>query len=162
MSHEPGAIWWDSRRASSAPSGPGQCATSDLRVTVGGGNAAAGSAYYPLDFTNNSSAACTVYGYPGVSFVTAAGSQVGAPASRGGTTPRAQITIQPGAIAHATLQIADAGNFPSSSCGQIVNVSFLKVYPPNQYSAVTIPLSTQACSKKAVVTMNVSTISAGT
>ena len=49
------------------------CATSALKVTVpkGQGNAAAGSSYYPIQFTNASGTSCTLYGYPGVSFVTA-------------------------------------------------------------------------------------------
>jgi hypothetical protein len=33
------------------------------------GGAAAGSVYIPIDFTNTSGSACTMEGYPGVSFV---------------------------------------------------------------------------------------------
>lgn len=36
---------------------------------------AAGSLYYPVNFTNTSDAPCTLYGYPGMSFITAAGSE---------------------------------------------------------------------------------------
>jgi Domain of unknown function (DUF4232) len=147
--------------APTTPSGPGACSTSDLKLVVGAGNGTAGSIYYPLEFTNVSSAACTVFGYPGVSFVTAAGSQIGAPAGRDGTTPRVLVTVQPGAVAHATLQITEAGNYPPSRCGHIVSVSWLKVYPPNQYSALTVPVTTQGCSSKTLVTMSVSTVSAG-
>ncbi len=147
--------------SSPTPSGPGSCSTSDLRLAVGRENGTAGSVYYPLDFTNISSAACTMFGYPGVSFVTGSGSQIGAPAGRDGTTPRALITVQPGAVAHATLRITDPGVYGPSRCGHIVKVSWLKVYPPNQFTALTVPISTQGCSSTTLVTMSVSTVSAG-
>src|SRR5579871_6870941 len=51
---------------STAPAGPGPCLTKALRLAVGQQNGAAGTLYYPVDFTNVSSAACTLYGYPGV------------------------------------------------------------------------------------------------
>ncbi len=66
------------------PPGPPPCATSALRASVptGQGNGAAGSSYYPIVFTNVSGASCTLYGYPGVSFVTGVGgSQIGIPAA---------------------------------------------------------------------------------
>ena len=67
--------------AAPASSGTSQCTTADLRLTVGAANGAAGTIYYPLDFTNASSSACTMYGYPGVAFVSSpGGSQVGAAA----------------------------------------------------------------------------------
>src|SRR5712692_5096857 len=43
------------------PAGPGQCATSDLKLTIGQENGAAGTIYYPVDFTNTSGSACTTY-----------------------------------------------------------------------------------------------------
>ena len=51
------------------------CRSAALKVTVDSSQAggAAGSAYYPVNFTNTSAAACGLYGYPGMSFVTAAG-----------------------------------------------------------------------------------------
>jgi len=45
-----------------ASSGPLPCLTTDLRLTVGAANGAAGTIFYPLDFTNASSSACTMYG----------------------------------------------------------------------------------------------------
>jgi len=148
--------------SSPAPAGPAACSTAALKVSIGSnGGGAAGSAYVPLDFTNISGSTCTLYGYPGVSFVTSAGAQVGAAADRRGTTPLATITLAPGAVGHATLQVVDAGNFPTSRCGQLVSVPLLKIYPPNQFTAVTVPYQTQACTSKSLVTLFVSTISAG-
>src|ERR1019366_5795169 len=47
------------RPAPPASSGPLQCLTTDLRLTVGAANGAAGTIYYPLDFTYASSSTCT-------------------------------------------------------------------------------------------------------
>jgi Protein of unknown function (DUF4232) len=51
--------------ASPASSGPQSCATTDLKLAVGQPNGAAGTIFYPLDFTSTAGAACTMYGYPG-------------------------------------------------------------------------------------------------
>ena len=82
--------------ASPASSGPQPCATTNLKLAVGQPNGAAGTIFYPLDFTNTGSAACTMYGYPGVAFVSSpGGSQIGAPASRRSPPVPALITVAP-------------------------------------------------------------------
>lgn len=143
-----------------ASSGTSQCTTADLRLTVGSSNGAAGTVYYPLDFTNASSSVCTIYGYPGVAFVSSpGGSQVGAAAGRSSTAP-ALITLEPGATAHATLRVSDVliGN---NCLGQQVQVNWVQVYPPDQYSALFAQLSRQGCASLSLVTMFVSTVSNG-
>jgi hypothetical protein len=127
-----------------SPAGPRPCATSALRATVGSGNAAAGSSYYPIDLTNTSGASCTLFGYPGVSFVTGiGGSQVGVPAARspGSST---LVTLAAGATAHATLQVVDALNYPASRC-TVTKVHWLKIYPPGQFTALYASFSAQTC-----------------
>ena len=54
--------------ASPAVAGPGACQFNALKVTLGPGNAAAGSQIIPIQFTNVSARTCTLYGFPGVSF----------------------------------------------------------------------------------------------
>ena len=153
-----------SSSSSSAPpaaSGPLQCLTTGLRLTVGASNGAAGTIYYPLDFTNASSSACTMYGYPGVTFVSSpGGSQVGAPAGRGSNTAPALVTLQPGSTAHATLAVSDVliGN---NCLHHQVQVHWVQVYPPDQYSALFASLSRQGCADRSLVTMRVSTVSSG-
>jgi Domain of unknown function (DUF4232) len=51
------------------------CSTTSLALTVDDSqaDAGAGNSYYPLNFTNTSGATCEMYGFPGVSFVTAPG-----------------------------------------------------------------------------------------
>jgi Protein of unknown function (DUF4232) len=138
------------------------CATSALHVVVpsGSGNAAAGSAYYPIQFSNTSGSACTLYGYPGVSFVTAAGgSQIGAAATRNATLPAKVISLSPGQTVHATLQVVDALNYPSGGCG-LVTAHWLKIYPPNQTAPTYVSFTAQTCSKPKTV-LSVQTVQTG-
>ena len=137
--------------AGSAPMIPAsQCPTSALKVTVNKakGSGAAGTSYVPIDFTNVSSHSCDMYGYPGVSFVSApGGSQLGDAASRQTSFGPENVTLASGAVAHAWLGIADAGNFSPSACGP-VTAHWLKVYPPDQYAALSVQFTAQVCAKK--------------
>jgi hypothetical protein len=144
------------------PSGPAPCATSALKVTVSnsGGGAAAGSAYYPLQFVNTSSSSCTLYGYPGVSFVTAqGGSQIGPAATRNPATPKQLVTVAPGQTVHAVLQVVDAGNYPPADCG-MVTAHWLKIFPPNQTAPLYVSFSAQTCTKAKQI-LTVQTVQTG-
>ena len=89
-----------------------------------------------------------MYGFPGVSFVTGQqGSQIGAAASRQTTFGPETVTLASGATAHAWLGVVDAGNFSPSACG-LVTAHWLKVYPPDQFTALYARFTAQACSKK--------------
>ena len=138
------------------------CATSALHVTVpsGGGNAAAGSAFYPIQFSNTSSSPCTLYGYPGVSFVDAVGgSQIGAAATRNSALPAKLISLSPGQTVHATLQVVDAMNYPPGDCG-LVTAHWLKIYPPNQTAPIYVSFTAQTCSKPKTI-LSVQTVQTG-
>ena len=139
------------------------CATAGLRVTTGQSQGAAGTSYTNIDFTNISGSTCTLGGYPGVSLVTAgskAGTQIGAAARRMPTTPVRTITLAPGQVVHASLGVVDAGNFSPSSC-KMVTAHWLKVFPPNQYTAAYLPFTTQTCSLASQKTLIVQAISPG-
>ncbi|HXL95991.1 MAG TPA: DUF4232 domain-containing protein [Streptosporangiaceae bacterium] len=126
------------------------CSTTSLVMTVddsqaGGG---AGSSYYPLNFTNTSDAACEMYGFPGVSFVTAPtgqGQQVGVTALRSGAFAKVAVRLAPGGTAHAWLKVATALNYPVSGC-QPVTVHWLRVYPPGETAAGYVSHTFTACS----------------
>jgi hypothetical protein len=138
------------------------CATSALHVSVpsGSGNAAAGSSYYPIQFSNTSSSPCTLYGYPGVSFVGAVGGgQIGAPATRNSALAAKLISLSPGQTVHATLQVVDAMNYPSGGCG-LVTAHWLKIYPPNQTAPLYVSFTAQTCSKPKTV-LSVETVQTG-
>jgi hypothetical protein len=135
--------------AAPSPTGPPSCASSALRASLGRGSGAAGSAYYPVELINVSGSTCTLYGYPGVSFVTRiGGSQIGAAARQDHTFARRLVTLAPGATAHAQLQVVDAENFPAAECG-LVTAHWLKVFPPGQFGALYIKLKASACSSAA-------------
>jgi Protein of unknown function (DUF4232) len=129
--------------------GPLPCPTSALRSSVGSGNGAAGSTYYPLEFTNVSSTACTLFGYPGVSFVTGnGGGLIGRAASRNPAVSSQLVTIAAGDTAHATLQVVDAMNYPNADC-HLVTAHVLKIYPPNQTAPIYLSFTAPTCSSRA-------------
>jgi hypothetical protein len=151
--------------ATTAPTAAGApaCATSALHVAVpaGAGNAAAGSNYYPVQFANTSSSPCTLYGFPGVSFVTAAGgSQIGIPATRDPVLAARLVTLAPGQTVHAELQVAVAQNYPPADC-DLVTAHWLKIYPPNQTAPVYVSFTAQTCSKPKTI-LSVQTVQTGT
>ena len=100
-----------------------------------------------LQLKNISSSTCTLYGYPGVSWVAGAdGHQVGAAATRqpDSTGSKEQtVTLASGALASAPLDIVDAGVFSKSQC-KPVPVRGLRVYPPGEKSAMFLSLPTAA------------------
>jgi hypothetical protein len=135
-------------------------ATNELTASLGSGNGAAGSIYYPIEFTDSSGSACTLYGYPGVSFVTAGGAQVSAPGTEAPTYPRRLVTLAPGNTAHAELKITDALNYPAGTCHPVA-VHRLKVFPPGQTAALYITLPAAACRNAAIQILEVQTIQPG-
>jgi hypothetical protein len=124
---------------------PQPCTTGDLGLSVGAANGAAGSIYYPLLLTNNSDVTCTLYGYPGVALVSQpGGAVVGAAAVRNPTFPAELVSLAPGAVAHASLQVAVAANYPVAVC-KPATAHWLQVYPPGEYTALDIGFTAQTC-----------------
>ena len=116
-----------------------------------------------MEFTNSGTASCTLFGYPGVSFVTGVGgSQLGASASEDPATPRQQITLAPGGSAHALLQVAVAQNFPPAKC-KLTTAHLLKIYPPGQTAPLYVSYTSATCANpsKAVRTLRVQTVQPG-
>lgn len=146
--------------SSPTPAGPPTCVTSGLAASLGPSNGAAGSTYYPIEFTNDSGVTCTLYGYPGVSFVAASGGQVGATAAEDPAYPRRLVTLVPGATVHAELKVTEAMNYPSPTC-QPVTAHRLRVFPPGQTSPLYITLSAMACASTSVRILSVQTVQPG-
>jgi hypothetical protein len=123
------------------------CTSANLQASLGGGAGAGMSQNHTgLQLRNTGSSACTLYGYPGVSWVRGAqGLQTGAAAVRqpdpGGT--EGVVTLAPGALASAPLDIVDAAVIPPSEC-KPVPVRGLRIYPPGQKAALFLPLPTAA------------------
>jgi hypothetical protein len=149
--------------ASSASPGSGgaglaACRTASLLISVDDSQAggSAGSAYYPLNFTNTSAKACELYGYPGVSFVAA-------PAGTGQRSrafAKVAVRLVPGGTAHAWLQVTVAGNYPASTC-EPVTAHWLRVFPPGETQAGYVGHSFSACSSASPVLLTVLPVRAG-
>ena len=123
------------------------CTSAHLQASLGGGAGAGMSQNHTgLQLRNTGTSACTLYGYPGVSWVRgASGVQTGAAATRqadpNGTEKT--VTLAPGALASAPLDIVDAAVIPPSECKPVA-VRGLRIYPPGQQAALFLPLPTAA------------------
>lgn len=145
---------------SPAATGPSPCATSGLNVTLGPSSGYAGGVDQTIIFTNTSGATCTLYGYPGVSLVSAPPyTQIGLAGQRSSTTPVKLITLASGATASAVLQIVDALNFGTATCSP-TKAAFLRIYPPNQTAPVYLADASEVCAQP-VQTLFISAVQAG-
>jgi len=114
----------------------GQHGNVSVWIAAGQANGAAGTIYYPLEFTNLSGHSCSMHGFPGVSAISRSGRQLGSPARwrSGGGTPRTVI-VRPGATVHATLAYSDAVVGSVTGCDPVSTTSELRIYLPDQRSA---------------------------
>lgn len=157
------AVWAAS--ASAAPSAaaaiPPVCTTANLSVwvNVSGASGAAGTIYYPLEFTNTSNHTCRVWGYPGVSALNANGKQLGSPAGRDSLYPGAWVNIPSGGTAHSLFGYGDA-EVSTSGC-KPATAATIKVYPPNQTTAALGFFSLPACTVGGHVYLHVTVIRPG-
>jgi Protein of unknown function (DUF4232) len=121
------------------------CLTRYLNGSIGLTQGTAGAVEVTIVFKNLDNVACTLYGFPGVAL--AAGTpvtDVGQPSTESPTTARQLVTLAPGGFAYATLQISEAGNYPSSACTQVAT-DWLAVIPPNQTVPLYIPYNSTGC-----------------
>jgi hypothetical protein len=146
--------------ASATPTAAAGCLTRYLNGSVGLSQGTAGSVMLAIVFKNLDNVPCTLYGFPGVA--QAAGTPVtdiGLPSTEMSSTARVLVTLQPGGYANATLVIADASNFPASTCNP-VPADWLAVIPPNQTVPLYIHYSSTACKGNEHV-LTVSTVQPG-
>ncbi|MBP2321679.1 hypothetical protein JOF56_002064 [Kibdelosporangium banguiense] len=122
----------------------GECKAASLKLSIGNGDAAAGTVYRQLVFTNIGAAPCVLQGFPGVSYVAGDdGHQVGPAAVRVGTKGEA-ITVAPGASAEAPVGFTQVRNFDEAVCKPTA-VRGLRVYPPQETASMFIPLEGTGC-----------------
>jgi uncharacterized cupredoxin-like copper-binding protein len=120
-------------------------ATTRTRAVTEPGGGAAGHYGVELVTTNTGRTACTLKGFPGVSFTApGTGAQLGAAADRepGQTSPL--VRLAPGASATALVRVTQAGNY-GSRC-QLAKASGFRVYLPGEKAAQYAPYPAQACS----------------
>lgn len=141
------------RSALQASSTLPQCSAGQLRASLQDISGTAGGTASNLTLTNVSSHACSVRGFPGVSYRDAAGQQVGAAARRVGGA-RGILALAPGASAKAGLMEADPLNYPSATC-HLTRVNGLRVYPPNQTGFVFIHRPGRACANRSLEQLSI-------
>jgi Protein of unknown function (DUF4232) len=146
-----------SATASTAAASIPRCTAGDLGVwlAVGQGNGAAGTIYYPLEFTNLGHHTCYLYGYPGVSALDHNGNQLGSPAGWGSLRGARIVNLAPGATAHTMLAYHDAVVTTEPGCDPVFSAANLRVYPPGQRSATFAAFSFEACSHAGPIWMNI-------
>ena len=150
--------------ADTAPAAPvPACTAADLGawVAVTQGNGAAGSIYYPLQFTNLSRHACAMRGFPGVSAIDRNGHQLGSPARWDRAVQARTVVLAPGATAHTILQYSDATVTTAPGCRPTFSTFELRVYPPGQYRATYAAFGLEACSHAGPVYLSVEPIRPG-
>ncbi len=126
------------------PADNGLCKAGDVKLSLGQGDAGAGSVYRPLLITNSSGKPCTIQGFPGVSYVAGAdGHQVGKDAFREGTKGNA-VKLNPGQTAAADIQFVNVRNFDPGTC-QPTSVKGLRIYLPQETASNFVPSEGTGC-----------------
>lgn len=120
------------------------CTSATLDVSLGRGEGAAGTVYKPLRLTNAGDHACTIHGFPGVSYVAGDnGEQVGAAAYREGDKGE-PITLDPGQTASSDVGMVNVGNYDPADC-QPQPVRGLRVYPPHDTASMFVEYQRTGC-----------------
>jgi hypothetical protein len=140
-----------------------QSATLKIALDTSQAGGAMGSTYYPVNFTNTAATPCGMNGYPGISLVTAAsgtGAQIGAAAQEDPSFGRLTVRVPAGGVAHAWLQVAQAGNYPASTCDP-ATAHVLRVYPPGDTVASYVDVSLSTCASSSTQILTVTPVRPG-
>ncbi|MFC3449405.1 DUF4232 domain-containing protein [Amycolatopsis speibonae] len=130
-----------------APKNDGLCKAGDVKLSVGGGDAAAGTVYRQLVITNTSGHPCTVQGFPGVSYVTGAdGHQVGEAAFRDGDKG-GPVQLNNGERAIADLGFVNVRNYDEAAC-KPTETRGLRVYLPQETASNFVAVQGLGCAGK--------------
>ncbi len=123
------------------------CPASSVQVTLGLSQGTKGLTYQVIDFTNRGPKQCSLSGSPGASL--AGGTplaQIGLAAVPPAAGSRPRITLNPGQVANALLQLTSASNFSKRACDP-VHASYLVIAMPNTIGFVKLAYGTTACAK---------------
>ena len=144
--------------ATAATSMP-RCSTAVLSLSHTRHDVGAGQSYERLVLRNTGRRTCHLRGFPGVSYVVAAGRQVSAPASFT-DQPRVTVLLAPGRSAYAVLHavnIVDA----VPDCTHLTQALGLRVYPPGSRNAMYVIDPHPACTGTRVHLLDVGPVRAG-
>ncbi len=130
-----------------APKTDGLCKAGDVKLSVANGDAAAGTVYRKLVITNSSGHACTIQGFPGVSYVTGAdGHQVGEAAFRDGAKGN-PIQLDNGESASADIGFVNVRNYDEAAC-KPTETRGLRVYLPQETASNFVAVQGLGCAGK--------------
>jgi Protein of unknown function (DUF4232) len=155
------ALASDTARLSSAPAPACQASQLGVWIALAQSNGAAGTIYYPLNFTNVSGRTCSLRGFPGVSAIARNGHRLGSPAGWATRVAARTVVLIPGATAHTILQYRDAEVSTTPGCDPVNTAVVLRVYPPGQYATTVAAFDLQVCSHAGPVYMSVEPILPG-
>lgn len=135
------------RTSSGPPNASGTvpaCTTAQLRLGEGSSNGAGGTNYITYPLTNTGATACTMFGYPGVSVIDSSGAIVQQAARRNpiltpSTAPTGVLTVAAHASVYFVVSAVDTDPDPQRT--GVRTGPRLRVYPPNQTSALVQSLS---------------------
>ncbi len=134
---------------------------SALAGQVEGVQGGAGTIEVTVELRNTGSTSCTLDGFPGLSVVSADGSDVPGTVQPGGplrfeSVAPSLVTVAPGAAGYVNIGLPDTPGAGQTSCP---TASSLAVTPPGLASALTVPVQLQVC---AGGTIHVSAVFAAT
>ncbi len=113
-----------------APQAPPDCTSSQLSATPGQATAGAGNITQTVTFLNTSSAACTLYGYPGMLMFDSAGQPLPTHVSRSANFAEGTLTLLPGAEASFMAHWPDQTGYNNEICP---TSSTVEITPPNAF-----------------------------
>jgi hypothetical protein len=136
-----------SATTSTTPSTPATCSTAVLGLSATAGGAAAGTTSETFTFTNTGPTACSLYGYPTLTFYgpSGAGGSGAGPKLKiypvNGKDVSAPVTIAAGATAQFLVILSDV---PVNGVG-CTSVASVDVAPPGTTETLSLPLELQPC-----------------
>lgn len=113
-----------------------KCLASQLQLSVGGSQGAAGTSYTTYVVVNTGATPCTFFGYPGVSYLDSSGAEVGPAATRTTTPAATTFEVRPGDSAH--FVVGNSTVIPQTGCPAPVTAPTLRMYPPDDTGALTV------------------------
>lgn len=116
-----------------------RCRADQLQLSVGGSDGAAGTITTTFIVVNTSGSSCSLFGYPGVSYLDSSGAQVGPSAVRTTTQSPASVLLRTADAAHFLVGNSDV--IPQAGCPASVTAPTMRMYPPDDTGSLTVGTS---------------------
>jgi len=120
------------------------CKTTNLSLTAGQQEGAAGTVYQHMIFTNTGHYKCHMSGFPTAFLYGSGGYAIGNSAAARVQPAPVDITLAPHESANTVLGYPQAGNFDPGVCSAEKSVS-VKIYPPSSITALDAAVAVQWC-----------------